>query len=314
LTTKIFLLASVTDPVGKAIESLFSDNGEFQRIQSGDLGGITFGESDVLLLGELTDEEIDFALISGVGMIKLLGCRVTTSVVSQLERATGVVAGISPVIAPRVANRAVGFAGPLRVKPGAKWGVIGLGEIGYEVAKKASANGSEVVIAEIRTPRSGIVAELGVRRLSLDLLVAGSDVVSIHVRPGPTASPLISEREINLMKTGAVLINTADPSVVDEADVLAGLESGSLGGYATDCPGAIIANADDSLVSGGKLFVTTNPLTNQVGAAQQIAKFVVANVEAFSTGQPVSGIIDPIDFPTLGDPSFWSSRMSPRQD
>jgi hypothetical protein len=78
-----------------------------------------------------------------------------------------------------------------------------------------------------------------------------------------------------------------------------------------------LANLDEvlreSLVSSGKLFVTTNPLTNQVGAAQQIAKFVATNIEAFADGSGVKGIIDPIDFPKIGDPSFWASRMSPRQ-
>jgi len=70
----------------------------------------------------------------------------------------------------------------------------------------------------------------------------------------------------------------------------------------------------EALVSSGKLFITTNPLTNQVGAAQQIAKYVAANVQAFGAGESVKGVIDPIDFPVIGDPSFWASRMSPRQD
>ena len=50
------------------------------------------------------------------------------------------------------------------------------------------------------------------------------------------------------------------------------------------------------------------------GAAQQIAKFALANVRAFLDGSNIEGKIDLIDFPIIGDPSFWSSRMSPRQD
>jgi lactate dehydrogenase-like 2-hydroxyacid dehydrogenase len=207
-----------------------------------------------------------------------------------------------------------GFGGPLRVKPGASWGVIGLGEIGAEVARKVTATGGSVVIADIRTPRLGLLAELNVRRYSLDLLVAGSDAISVHVHLGPTASPLISGRELGLMKPGAVLINTSHPSVVDEKAVVEALSAGTLAGYATDCPGEVISGVDESLASPGKLFITTNPLTNQVGAAQQIAKFVAANIQAFRDGSGVEGMIDLVDFPTVGDPSFWSSRMSPRQD
>jgi hypothetical protein len=76
----------------------------------------------------------------------------------------------------------------------------------------------------------------------------------------------------------------------------------------------VISGVDESLASPGKLLITTNPLTNQVGAAQQIAKFVAANIQAFRDGSGVEGMIDLVDFPTVGDPSFWSSRMSPRQD
>ena len=72
--------------------------------------------------------------------------------------------------------------------------------------------------------------------------------------------------------------------------------------------------ADESLISSGQLFVTTNPLTNQIGAAQQIAKYVAANIQAFTDGGGVQGLIEPVDFPKIGDPSFWASRMSPRQD
>jgi len=134
------------------------------------------------------------------------------------------------------------------------------------------------------------------------------------VHHGPTASPLISERELGLMKSTAVLINTSHPSVVDEKAVIEALSAGTLAGYATDCAGETMLATDESLASPGKLFITTNPLTNQVGAAQQIAKFIAANIQAFRDGSDIEGKIELVDFPVVGDPSFWSSKMSPRQD
>jgi phosphoglycerate dehydrogenase-like enzyme len=116
------------------------------------------------------------------------------------------------------------------------------------------------------------------------------------------------------MKSDAVLINTSDSSVVDEEAVIQALERGEIAGYATDCPSDVVSAADESLAASGKLIVTTNPLTNQIGAPQQIAKYVIANVEAFKSKSTVRGVYEPVDFPTIGDPSFWSSRMSPRQD
>ena len=314
----MFLLAGDVDPVAKAVESLLSDVSGFQRVTDQEFVGIEFGSDDVLLFAEngASSELVNEAVFPSTGMIQNLGCRPSPALLSIASRSDSqvIVAGIAPNIAPRVANRVIGFTGPLSVSPMPSWGVIGVGEVGTEVAKKALATRSSVGIAEIRTPRSGLLTELGVRRHSLDLLVAGSDVITIHVHAGPTVSPLISDRELGLMKSDAVLINTSDSSVVDEEAVIQALERGEIAGYATDCPSDVVSAADESLAASGKLIVTTNPLTNQIGAPQQIAKYVIANVEAFKSKSTVRGVYEPVDFPTIGDPSFWSSRMSPRQD
>ena len=314
----MFLLAADTDPVAKAVESLLSNISGFQRLTAQEFSGIDFGSEDVLLLGEngTSNELISEAELPSVGMIQNIGCMPSPALLAIASRSElqVIVAGISPNIAPRVANRVIGFTGPLTVRPLPDWGVIGVGEVGVEVVKKALATRSSVGIAEIRTPRSGLLTELGVRRHSLDLLVAGSDVITIHVHAGSTTSPLISDRELRLMKSDAVLINTSSSSVVDESAVIEALERGEIAGYATDCPGDAISTTDESLAASGKLIVTTNPLTNQIGAPQQLAKYVLANAEAFKSKSTVRGIYEPIDFPTIGDPSFWSSRMSPRQD
>jgi hypothetical protein len=284
------------------------------RLLPGDAGSISLGTQDVLVVGGSAIESLEDIDISESGVVQFLDCTPPAALLGRLAELGIKAIGISPIMAPRVVNRVVGFGGPLRVKANASWGVIGLGVIGCELVRKLSSTGASAIIADVRTPRSGILIELNVRRFSLDLLIAGSDAISLHLYPGPTASPLISERELRLMKPEAVLINVSDSSVVDEEAVISALSDGTLAGYATDCPGDVIAGADDALAKSGKLIVTTNPLTNQIGAAQQIAKYVAANVQAFADGSGVDGIIDVVDFPVLGDPSFWSSRMSPRQD
>jgi hypothetical protein len=311
---KIFLVTTESDPVGNAVHALLGDSDGYSRISPIEAGSIELSSGDSLLIGESDQDSISEAVVPEGVLVQFLSCSPSFELVGRLASTGATVVGISPVIAPRVANRAVGFGGPLRVKRDAQWGIIGFGEIGAEVARKLNRTEATLVAADVRTPRSGLLLELNVRRFSLDLLVAGSDAVSLHVLAGPTASPLISERELNLMIDGAALINTSDSSIVDEKVVLESLLDGPLGGYATDRPGEIILNADESLVSSGKLFITTNLLTNQVGAAQQIAKYAAANIEAFHEGSAVQGLIDPVDFPKIGDPSFWSSRMSPRQD
>lgn len=309
-----YIASSDSDPVCDAVESLLSKNGDVVRVDPNAVGDLKPEATDCLVLGQSGIDAAGQSDLPNFGLVQFAGCRPSVRMLEIAASGTIKIAGISPVIAQRVTNRVIGFTGPLPAIPTGDWGVVGLGSIGTEVARRAVANRSKVAIAEIRTPRSGILTELGVRRNTLDLLVAGSDVVTLHVHAGPTASPLISERELKLMKSDAVLINTSAASVVDELAVEQALKSGDLGGYATDCPGPVFGSPDESLVSAGKLVVTTNPLTNQIGAPQQIASFIESNLQAFQNDGQVQGLYEPVDFPVAGDPSFWSSRMSPRQD
>lgn len=312
--SNVLLLTTESDPVADAVGSALDGVVEFIRLDPGEIGqrDLELGSEDVLLVADSALEEVSFEY-GQPGLVQFLGCRQSPELIGRLSSTDSVIAGISPAIAPRVSNRVIGFAGSLLAHAGerdAEWGVIGLGSTGTELAWKLAETGTSVTVADIRTPRVGILDELGARRKTLDLLVSGADVISLHVGAGPTASPLISERELGLMKPEAILINTSASGIVDEQAVLAAVSGGMLGGYATDCPGDVVRGADDSLVSSGELIVTTNPLTNQIGAAQQLAKYVAMNVHAFRNGEDVEGRIEMIDFPKIGDPSFWSSKMS----
>jgi len=311
--SNVLLLAKETNPVAQAVESTFESDLLFQRLNLESADQVEIDNSDILIVDESFIAQSSNFDKNPLGFVHFLDCRISIPLVVELFSAQVLVAGISPAMSRRVSNRVLGFAGPLHVKPDADWGIIGIGDVGFEVARNLTLSGANVGVADVRTPRARTLTELNVRRQSLDLLLSGSDVISIHIYPGPTACPLISEREINLMRPGATLVNTSDSSVVNENDVLEALSNGSLAGYATDCPGDHINGADENLISSGKLLVTTNPLTNQIGAAQQIAKHVHSNVQSFRVGEEITGLVEPIDFPTVGDPSFWSSRMSPRQ-
>ncbi len=311
--SKVLLLAKDTNPVAKAVESVFENDILFKRLNLESTDPVELDDSDILIVDELVTDQRSIFDKNPPGFVHFLDCRISIPLVIELFNAQVPVAGISPAISQRVSNRVLGFAGPLHVKPDADWGIIGIGDVGFEVARNLTLSGANVGVADVRTPSPRTLTELNVRRQSLDLLLSGSDVISIHIYPGPTACPLISEREINLMRPGAVLVNTSDPSVVNDNDVLKALSNGLLAGYATDCPSDEINGADGSLISSGRLLVTTNPLTNQIGAAQQIAKHVYSNVQSFRAGTEITGLVELIDFPSVGDPSFWSSRMSPRQ-
>ena len=113
-------------------------------------------------------------------------------------------------------------------------GVIGLGQIGQAVARRARAFGMRIAYTGRRRAAAEVEAELDARYLGHDELLAESDVVSLHCPLTPQTRHLIDERALALMKPTAVLVNTSRGPVVDEKALAAALREGRLGGAALD--------------------------------------------------------------------------------
>jgi len=112
---------------------------------------------------------------------------------------------------------------------GATLGIVGFGQIGRAVARRATGFGMRVVHTG-RTP--GDVE--GSRWLPLDDLLRTSDVVSLHVPLTPATRHLIGERELRLMRPTATLVNAARGAVVDEAALGRALREGWIGSAGLD--------------------------------------------------------------------------------
>ena len=116
---------------------------------------------------------------------------------------------------------------------GATLGIVGLGEIGRAVARRARGFGMSV-LAATRTPRPEVERELGVERVPLPELLARSDFVSIHVPYGPETERLLGAAEFDAMKETAILVNTARGGVIDQDALVEALHAGAIGGAALD--------------------------------------------------------------------------------
>jgi len=108
-------------------------------------------------------------------------------------------------------------------------GIIGIGRIGKELAKRALALGMKVIAYDAYVTDPGIE---GVTMVSFDELLSQADIISLHVPK--TDKPIIGREEFAKMKDGAVIINTARGGVVDEDALLEALDSGKLYGAAID--------------------------------------------------------------------------------
>ncbi len=112
-------------------------------------------------------------------------------------------------------------------------GIIGLGEIGKKVAKRASGFDMKVLACDIKKDEA-FAQKRGITYLSLDELLAESDFISIHIPLTPSTRRLISERELRLMKKEAVLLNISRGDIIDEAALYRVLKEGRIRGAALD--------------------------------------------------------------------------------
>jgi len=112
-------------------------------------------------------------------------------------------------------------------------GIIGLGRIGQRVAARAKALEMEVAAYDpFLDPDQG--PRLGVELLALDELLRRADVVTLHTPLTDQTRNLLDATRLALLKPGALLVNCSRGGVVDEAALLAALDSGHLGGAALD--------------------------------------------------------------------------------
>jgi D-3-phosphoglycerate dehydrogenase len=109
-------------------------------------------------------------------------------------------------------------------------GIIGLGNIGTEVAKRAKAFGMEVIAYRL----SDAASEYGEVLTSLDDLYARADFISLHVPQTPDTVNMINTDSIAKMKDGVIIVNTGRGKCVAEDDMVAALKSKKVRGYATD--------------------------------------------------------------------------------
>jgi D-3-phosphoglycerate dehydrogenase len=112
-------------------------------------------------------------------------------------------------------------------------GILGLGRIGLEVAKRARGFGLEIIGSDPFVS-AAVARENGIRLVSLDDLIAGSDYLTLHVGLTPQTAGVINAKTLAAMKKGVRIINCARGELVDDAALAAALKSGHVAGAALD--------------------------------------------------------------------------------
>lgn len=172
---------------------------------------------------------------------------------------------------------------PLTELSGKTIGIFGPGRIGRAVAERARAFGMNVTAY---APRKHGDEPDYIRLLSIDDMLACSDIVSMHCPLTPETEGIVNEDFISKMKNGAYFINTSRGNVVDEQALADALNSGKLGGAGLDVLSTEPPKADNPLLSAKNCFITPHIAWASFETRERLVGILKDNIKAFVSGKP----------------------------
>jgi glyoxylate reductase len=169
---------------------------------------------------------------------------------------------------------------------GSTLGIIGMGGIAAEVARRARALGMRIVYYS-RSRKRELERRHRMDFLELDDLLRESDVVTLHAPLTPETRHLINERTLGLMKTNAVLVNTGRGPLVDQSALYAALAEARIAAAALDVTDPEPIEPTDSLLTLPNVIVTPHIASASIATRSRMAMLAAQNlVDALSGRVP----------------------------
>ena len=175
-------------------------------------------------------------------------------------------------------------------------GLLGLGKIGFEVARIASQGLQMRVIADDPLVTAERAEQAGAQLVDFDTLIQRSDILSVHVPLNDKTRGVIGAAELKRMKKGARLINVARGGIVDEAALAEAIRSGQIAGAAIDVFTTEPVDAGNPLISVPEVVLTPHLGASTAEAQVTVATDVADQIVHFLAG---GGARYAVNLPTL---------------
>ena len=176
---------------------------------------------------------------------------------------------------------------------GKRLGIVGMGRIGQAVAHRARAFGLEVVYHNRHRLPPSIETMLGARyEADLEVLIAESDVITLHCPAGASTHHLINAQRLSAMKPDAYLINTARGDLIDEEALITALTSGEIAGAGLDVF-ANEPNVDPQLIALPNVITLPHLGSATIEGRAHAGEKIIANIRFWADGhRPPDQVLD----------------------
>ena len=170
-------------------------------------------------------------------------------------------------------------------------GIVGLGRIGMEVARRAKGFGMNLIYFDV-VRRTELEHQLEIQYMELERLLQEADFVSLHVPLTEETREMIGQEELNLMKPTAYLINTSRGPVLDEMALYHALTEGKIAGAGLDVFTEEPISPTNPLLTLPNVTLSPHIASASIETRSKMAEMAAMNMIAFFEGRPPPNLVN----------------------
>ena len=175
---------------------------------------------------------------------------------------------------------------------GSTLGIVGLGRIGLEVAKRATGFDMRILYSDV-VRHEDAEAQYPLTYVDMDELLRESDFVTVHVNLTPETYHLFNDEQFAKMKPSAVLVNAARGPVVDPAALYRALKDGKIGGAALDVTEPEPISTDDPLLTLNNCVIVPHIASASITARREMSRIAAENLLNGLNGDKLVTCVNP---------------------